>query len=172
MNCLIIGMNDNQKIRKQIDTNKSNGISIFAKNTSAMALKRILSGLIAVLTLISCANNGEQLQIKLKQTQYDIGYEGGVIKVEFLAIRSWYVFCWQEGISIAPESGKETNQSASFTMTIAENPKPEPREFEVTFTSDGPDQYIYVYQAAAPTPPEEPKDPSGGTEDVIPGDNL
>ena len=137
-----------------------------------MALKRILSGLIAVLTLISCANNGEQLQIKLKQTKYDIGYEGGVIKVEFLAIRSWYVFCWQEGISIAPESGKETNQTASFTMTIAENPKPEPREFEVTFTSDGPDQYIYVYQAAAPTPPEEPKDPSGGTEDVIPGDNL
>ena len=144
-----------------------------------MALKRILSGLIAVLTLISCINNGgEQLQIKLKQTQYDIGYEGGVIEVEFLAIRSWYVFCWQEGISIAPQSGRETNQSASFTMTIAENPKPEPREFEVTFTSDGPDQYIYVYQAAAPTPPEEPEepeepeDPSGGTEDVIPGDNL
>ena len=143
-----------------------------------MALKRILSGLIAVLTLISCANNGEQLQIKLKQTQYDIGYEGGVIEVEFLAIRSWYVFCWQEGISIAPESGKETNQTASFTMTIAENPKPEQRVFEVTFYCNDVDHYIYVHQAAAPTPPdnpdnpEEPEDPSGGTEDVIPGDNL
>ena len=143
-----------------------------------MALKRILSGLIAVLTLISCVNNGEQLQIKLKQTQYDIGYEGGVIEVEFLAIRSWYVFCWQEGISIAPEGGDETNQTASFTMTIAENPKPEQRVFEVTFYCNDVDHYIYVHQAAAPTPPdnpdnpEAPEDPSGGTEDVIPGDNL
>ena len=137
-----------------------------------MALKRILSGLIAVLTLISCANNGEQLQIKLKQTQYDIGYEGGVIEVEFVAIVGWRVFCWQEGISIAPEGGDETNQTASFTMTIAENPKPEQRVFEVTFYCNDVDHYIYVYQAAAPTPPEEPEDPSGGTEDVIPGDNL
>ena len=137
-----------------------------------MDLKRILFGLAVVLCLVSCQNNGEQLHIKLKQTEYHIGYEGGVIEVEFVAIVGWRVFCWQEGISIAPEGGDETNQTASFTMTIAENPKPEPREFEVTFTSDGPDQYIYVYQAAAPTPPEEPKDPSGGTEDVIPGDNL
>ena len=137
-----------------------------------MALKRILYGLIAVLTLISCANNGEQLQIKLKQTKYDIGYEGGVIEVEFVAIVGWRVFCWQEGISIAPEGGDETNQTASFTMTIAENPKPEQRVFEVTFYCNDVDHYIYVYQAAAPTPPEEPKDPSGGTEDVIPGDNL
>ena len=146
-----------------------------------MDLKRILFGLAVALCLVSCQNNGEQLHIKLKQTEYHIGYEGGVIEVEFVAIVGWRVFCWQEGISIAPEGGDETNQTASFTMTIAENPKPEQREFEVTFYCNDVDHYIYVHQAAAPTPPDNPdnpdnpdmpEDPSGGTEDVIPGDNL
>ena len=88
-----------------------------------MDLKRILFGLAVALCLVSCQNNGEQLHIKLKQTEYHIGYEGGVIEVEFVAIVGWRVFCWQEGISIAPEGGEETNQTASFTMTIAENLK-------------------------------------------------